>query len=90
MKNSTHTLLLRIFRDMPDQRMPGKIVHKLHDILVITVCFVIFIVVLETIFLMVGIGLLFLLGNCLSLLSLLLCPVGRLPVLCLAGLVAMG
>jgi len=41
MKDSAHTLLLRIFRDMPDQRMPGKVVHKLHDILVITVCSVI-------------------------------------------------
>jgi len=38
MEDSAHTLLLRIFRDMPDQRMPGKIAHKLHDILVITVC----------------------------------------------------
>lgn len=41
MEDSAHTLLLRIFRDMPDQRMPGKIIHKLHDILVITVCAVI-------------------------------------------------
>ena len=41
MKDSAHTLLLRIFRDIPDQRMPGKVVHKLHDILVITVCSVI-------------------------------------------------
>jgi predicted transposase YbfD/YdcC len=41
MEDSAHTLLLRIFRDMPDQRMPGKVVHKLHDILVITVCAVI-------------------------------------------------
>jgi predicted transposase YbfD/YdcC len=41
MKDSAHTLLLRIFRDMPDQRMPGKVVHNLHDILVITVCAVI-------------------------------------------------
>jgi len=41
MEDSAHTLLLRIFRDMPDQRMPGKVIHKLHDILVITVCAVI-------------------------------------------------
>jgi len=33
--------LLRIFRDMPDRRMIGKVSHKLHDILVITVCAVI-------------------------------------------------
>ena len=38
MEDSAHTLLLRIFRDMPDQRMVGKVAHKLHDILVITVC----------------------------------------------------
>ena len=38
---TAHTLLLRIFRDLPDQRVPGKVVHKLHDILVITVCAVI-------------------------------------------------
>ena len=38
MDESAHTLLLRLFRDMPDQRMPGKVAHKLHDILVITVC----------------------------------------------------
>jgi predicted transposase YbfD/YdcC len=41
MEDSAHTLLLRIFRDMPDQRMVGKVAHKLHDILVITVCAVI-------------------------------------------------
>ena len=41
MEDSAHPLLLRIFRDMPDQRMPGKIVHKLHDIFVITVLAVI-------------------------------------------------
>ena len=41
MKDSAHALLLCIFRDMPDQRMPGKVIHKLHDILVITVCAVI-------------------------------------------------
>jgi predicted transposase YbfD/YdcC len=41
MEDSAHTLLLRIFRDIPDQRMPGKVIHKLHDILVITVCAVI-------------------------------------------------
>lgn len=41
MEDSAHTLLLRIFRDMPDQRTPGKVIHQLHDILVITVCAVI-------------------------------------------------
>ncbi len=41
MEDSAHMLLLRIFRDLPDQRMPGKVAHKLHDILVITVCAVI-------------------------------------------------
>ena len=41
MEDSAHALLLRIFRDLPDQRMPGKVTHKLHDILVITVCAVI-------------------------------------------------
>jgi hypothetical protein len=41
MEDSAHTLLLRIFRDIPDQRMPGKILHKLHDIMVITICAVI-------------------------------------------------
>lgn len=41
MEDSAHTLLLRIFRDMPDQRIAGKVSHKLHDILVITVCAVI-------------------------------------------------
>jgi len=38
MEESAHLLLLRLFRDMPDPRMVGKISHKLHDILVITVC----------------------------------------------------
>jgi predicted transposase YbfD/YdcC len=38
MEESAHVLLLRLFRDMPDPRMVGKISHKLHDILVITVC----------------------------------------------------
>ncbi len=38
MDDSAHRLLLRIFRDMPDPREGGKVVHKLHDILVITVC----------------------------------------------------
>jgi predicted transposase YbfD/YdcC len=38
MKESAQVLLLRLFRDMPDPRMVGKISHKLHDILVITVC----------------------------------------------------
>src|SRR4030067_2049272 len=41
MANSAHTLLLRLFRDMPDRRVIGKVSHKLHDILVITVCAVI-------------------------------------------------
>ena len=38
MDESAHMLLLRLFRDMPDPRMVGKVSHKLHDILVITVC----------------------------------------------------
>jgi predicted transposase YbfD/YdcC len=38
MEESAHALLLRLFRDMPDPRMVGKVSHKLHDILVITVC----------------------------------------------------
>ncbi len=38
MEESAHMLLLRLFRDIPDPRMVGKISHKLHDILVITVC----------------------------------------------------
>jgi len=37
MEESAQTLLLRLFRDMPDPRMAKKISHKLHDILVITV-----------------------------------------------------
>jgi predicted transposase YbfD/YdcC len=41
MEDSAHTLLLRLFRDMPDRRMIGKVSHPLHDILVITVCAVI-------------------------------------------------
>ena len=41
MEDSAHTLLLRLFRDMPDRRMIGKVSHQLHDILVITVCAVI-------------------------------------------------
>jgi predicted transposase YbfD/YdcC len=41
MEDSAHTLLLRLFRDMPDRRIIGKVSHKLHDILVITVCAVI-------------------------------------------------
>lgn len=41
MKDSAHTLLLRIYRDMPDPRMAGKVMHKLQDIMVITVCAVI-------------------------------------------------
>lgn len=41
MEESAQTLLLRLFRDMPDPRMVAKVSHKLHDILVITVCAVI-------------------------------------------------
>ena len=41
MEESAQMLLLRLFRDIPDPRMAGKIAHKLHDILVITVCAVI-------------------------------------------------
>jgi hypothetical protein len=41
MEESAQTLLVRLFRDMPDPRMTGKIAHPLHDILVITVCAVI-------------------------------------------------
>jgi len=37
MEESAQTLLLRLFRDLPDPRMIGKVSHKLHDILVITV-----------------------------------------------------
>jgi hypothetical protein len=37
MEESTQTLLLRLFRDLPDPRMIGKVSRKLHDILVITV-----------------------------------------------------
>ena len=33
MEESAQTLLLRLFRDMPDPRMVGKVAHKLHDIL---------------------------------------------------------
>jgi predicted transposase YbfD/YdcC len=38
MEESARTLLVQLFRDLPDPRMVGKISHKLHDILVITVC----------------------------------------------------
>lgn len=41
MEESARTLLVQLFRDIPDPRMVGKISHKLHDILVITVCAVI-------------------------------------------------
>ena len=41
MEESAQALLVRLFRDMPDPRMAGKVSHKLHDILVITVCAVI-------------------------------------------------
>jgi len=37
MEASAQVLLMRLFRDMPDPRMVGKVSHKLHDILVITV-----------------------------------------------------
>lgn len=38
MDDSVHTRMLRLFRDIPDHRMQGKVFHKLHDILVIAVC----------------------------------------------------
>ena len=38
MEEPAPMLLLRLFRDMPDPRMAGKVAHKLHDILVIAVC----------------------------------------------------
>jgi predicted transposase YbfD/YdcC len=38
MDESAHTVLLRLFRELPDPRQIGKVVHKLHDILVIVVC----------------------------------------------------
>ena len=38
MDDSAHTLMVRLFRDIPDPRMPGKVFHPLHDILVIAVC----------------------------------------------------
>ena len=38
MDDSAHTLMVRLFRDIPDSRMQGKVFHKLHDILVIAVC----------------------------------------------------
>lgn len=41
MDDSAHKLMLRIFKDIPDPRMQGKVVHKLHDILVIAVCSII-------------------------------------------------
>jgi len=41
MDEQAHTLMLRIFKDVPDSRMQGKVVHKLHDILVIAVCSII-------------------------------------------------
>ncbi len=41
MDEQAHTLMLRIFRDIPDSRMQGKVIHKLHDILVIAVCSII-------------------------------------------------
>ena len=41
MDDSAHELMLRIFKNIPDPRMQGKVIHKLHDILVITVCSII-------------------------------------------------
>jgi predicted transposase YbfD/YdcC len=41
MEKSARTLLVQLFRDIPDPRMVAKISHTLHDILVITVCAVI-------------------------------------------------
>ena len=41
MDDSAHTLMLRLFRDIHDQRMAGKVIHKLPDILVIAVCSII-------------------------------------------------
>jgi len=41
MEASAHVVLLRLFRDMDDLRRVAKVTHKLHDILVITVCAVI-------------------------------------------------
>ena len=38
MDDSAHTLMVRLFRDIPDPRVPGKVFHPLHDILVIAVC----------------------------------------------------
>jgi predicted transposase YbfD/YdcC len=38
MKESARTLLVQLFRDIPDPRRVGKIAHRLHDILVLTVC----------------------------------------------------
>ena len=41
MDDSAHKIMLRIFKNIPDPRMQGKVVHKLHDILVIAVCSII-------------------------------------------------
>ena len=41
MDDKAHTHMLRIFKDIPDPRMQGKVVHNLHDILVIAVCSII-------------------------------------------------
>jgi predicted transposase YbfD/YdcC len=41
MDDQAHRLMLRIFKDIPDPRMQGKVIHKLHDILVIAVCSII-------------------------------------------------
>ena len=41
MDDSAHKLMLRIFKNIPDPRMQGKVTHKLHDILVIATCSII-------------------------------------------------
>ena len=38
MDESAHTLMLRIFIDIPDPRIGRTLDHALHDILTITVC----------------------------------------------------
>jgi hypothetical protein len=38
MDDQAHTQMLRLFLEIPDPRMIGKVSHKLHDILVIAVC----------------------------------------------------
>lgn len=41
MKETAHTVMVRLFREIPDPRMIGKISHKLCDILTIAVCAII-------------------------------------------------